>query len=210
MDSKKIAVFGGAFNPVHYGHLQIAEVALQQTALDLIIWVPTFCPAHKPEADLLPFDYRMAMVQQAILPYARFAASDIERQYGGVSYAIATLAHLADCHPQASWHWLIGLDAFKTLPQWRCSAELARQCDWLIAPRDRADSFRECLSVANHFATDRFSLHWNVLSMPQIAISSSQIREHCRTGRSLKNLVPKTVQDYILLHNLYGAKQTEA
>jgi nicotinate-nucleotide adenylyltransferase len=203
MSTPKIAVFGGAFNPIHYGHLQIAEVALQQVQLDSVLWVPTFSPVHKSSVNLLPFEHRMVMLSRAIAPYPQFVISNVEQQYGAVSYASTTLLHLNQKYPQANWYWLIGLDAFKTLSHWRHSLDLAQQCHWLVAPRDQGSASLECGQMANYFAVHNIQLDWTLLSMPEIPISSTYVRQQCLGGRSLENLVPKAVEDYIIQHKLY-------
>jgi nicotinate-nucleotide adenylyltransferase len=130
----KIAIFGGAFNPLHYGHLLLAQTALQQCALECVIWVPAYSPPHKPE-HLLAFQHRLEMVRRAIANHPAFAVSDIEATQTGVSYAIATFTALQTRHPTADWFWIVGMDAFQTLPRWYRSAELIPQCTWLVAPR---------------------------------------------------------------------------
>lgn len=131
---QNVAIFGGTFNPVHVGHLVIAAIALEQFGLDQVIWVPTYQPPHK--TDHLPdFDHRLEMVRLAISHQVKFTVSDIEAQHAGVSYAITTLTDLQSFYPDANWYWIIGSDAFQTLPKWRGSNILARECTWLVAPR---------------------------------------------------------------------------
>jgi nicotinate-nucleotide adenylyltransferase len=130
----KIAIFGGAFDPVHYGHLLLAETALQQCGLDRVVWVPACAPPHKSQ-QLLAFQHRLEMVRRAIADHPAFTVSDIEATQTGVSYAIATFHALQIKEPAAQWFWIIGIDAFEMLPRWYRSAELIPQCTWLVAPR---------------------------------------------------------------------------
>lgn len=222
---EKRGIFGGAFNPVHWGHLLLAETALSQFNLKQVIWVPTFCPPHKPTS-LLDFKHRMQMVQLAIADHPAFIASDLEQRQGGVSYAISTWRQLATLYSNTHWHWLIGMDAFHNLPGWRDSAELASQCVWLVAPRWIQDnslaSFYEpgllqlepsrleqskleqiCQQVTLSFSNHLDPLQWAILQMPPVGISSSLIRAYCRQGRSLRDLVPETVREYIITHQLF-------
>jgi nicotinate-nucleotide adenylyltransferase len=130
----KIAIFGGTFDPIHRGHLLMAETAFDQFRLDRIIWVPTFRPSYKAHP-LLAFEHRLEMVRRAIANHPAFTVSAIDGQQSGASYAIATLKSLQALEPKAQWYWLIGNDAFQSLPKWQASQALMAQCIWLVAPR---------------------------------------------------------------------------
>lgn len=198
---KTIAIFGGSFNPVHWGHRLIAETALNQVALDRVIWIPTYCPPHKPQT-LLEFPHRLEMVQRAIVDQPLFLASDIEAQRGGRSFAITTWQDLQTQYPQVDWYWIIGMDAFQTLPQWPGYEQLARQCIWLIAPRT-CQSLAPIDAVTQQMAQRSISLRWQLLSIAPIDLSSSMVRQRCQVGQSINDLVPEAVRLYIVAHNLY-------
>ena len=130
----KIAIFGGTFNPIHWGHLLLAETAFDQFHLDRVLWVPTFRPVYKAQP-LLAFEHRLAMVHRAIADHPAFAVSAIDAQQSGTSYAIATFIALQALEPGAIWYWIVGSDAFQSLPKWQGSQTLMAQCRWLVAPR---------------------------------------------------------------------------
>lgn len=206
---QKIAVLGGTFNPVHWGHLLIAETALDQFALDRVIWVPSYHPPHK-SPDLLAFEQRVEMVQLAIADHSAFSVSDVETHFSGKSYAIDTLEALKILYPQAEWYWIIGLDAFCTLPEWRASRRVAEFCNWLVAPRegmkgskegDRSELFAAVQNITAQIPGVK--LHWQPLQMPEIGVSSSLVRQYCREGRSIRYLVSEPVRHYILTKQLY-------
>jgi len=192
----KIGIFGGTFNPIHWGHLLVAETALDQFDLSGVIWVPTFYPSHK-SVELLEYDHRFEMVKQAIAPHPAFWVSDLEQQRQGTSYALGTLLDLEVLYPKSNWHWIIGLDAFQSLPQWYQSAAVAAQCTWLVAPRNAQNTAMVCQRVANHFIEQQIPFHWQLLNMPQVEISSSLIRDYWHKGRSLRYLVPDSVRHYL-------------
>jgi nicotinate-nucleotide adenylyltransferase len=192
---RKIGIFGGTFNPIHWGHLLVAETALDQFELTGVIWVPTFRPSHK-SVELLAFEHRLEMVRRAIAPHPNFWVSDIEQQQEN-SYALTTLLDLKALHPQSDWHWIIGLDAFQSLPHWYESTKIAAQCTWLVAPRNAQNSSTLCQHVADHFIQQKICFHWQLLTMPQVEISSSLIRDYWQQGRSLRYLVPDSVQHYL-------------
>ena len=227
-----VAIFGGTFDPIHWGHLLIAETALDQFHLDRVIWVPTFRSPHKAPP-LVSFEHRLAMVGAAIADHPAFSVSAVDRQQHGTSYAIATLNTLQTLEPNACWYWIIGNDAFQSLPKWKASQALAAQCLWLVAPRlmqrtaegeRAAGAAREAgndqpLEVATppnaltssqsgsklnpSLLTPYRSLNWHRLEMPSIAVSSSLIRQRCRDERSIRYLVPESVRCYILEQSLY-------
>ncbi|WNZ21769.1 nicotinate (nicotinamide) nucleotide adenylyltransferase [Leptolyngbya sp. NK1-12] len=224
---QKIAIFGGTFNPIHWGHLLMAETALSQIELDRIIWVPTYHPPHKLNAEmLLSYDHRLEMVQLALDQHPNFEVSqieEVEQEQSSKSYAVDTWRRLQLLYPDALWYWIIGLDAFQSLPRWYGQRELAQHCRWLVAPRldanlltagsSPADGVESiaikstetvCARVADALATLSIQMHWQVLPMPLVEISSSLIRRYCRQQRSIRYLVPESVRLYILQHQLYA------
>lgn len=199
---RKIGILGGAFNPVHIGHLVMAETALDQFGLEQVIWLPSYRPPHKQQ-HLLSFGHRWAMVQCAIADHPHFVTSDLEQQGGTTSYASTTFAQLQSCHPDVQWYWIIGSDAFQQLARWRENTQLANQCVWLIAPRHHTSISELGRQVAAELAQQGVQLRWESLQMPAIAVSSTLIRQYCQTGRSVRYLVPDSVRHYISTHNLY-------
>ncbi|WP_421659136.1 nicotinate (nicotinamide) nucleotide adenylyltransferase [Leptothermofonsia sp. ETS-13] len=201
---RKVAIFGGTFNPIHWGHLLVAETALDQAALDQIIWVPTFRPPHKPQA-LPAFDQRLEMVQRAIADHPAFSLSSIDMEQKGVSYAIGTLQHLQALYPSTQWFWILGSDTFQTLTKWYKSHLLIEQCTWLVASRWSAGrTSAEAEELGRKVMAQLGSaLRWQLLQMPAINISSSLIRQYRLEGRSIRYLVPDPVRIYIEEHKLY-------
>lgn len=198
---QKIAIFGGTFNPIHWGHLRIAEAAMSQKSLDQILWV--IVHPHYKAATILEFRHRQAMVERAIAPYAKFVLCPLEEQQS--KYAIDTLLVLQARYPHSEWYSIIGLDAFRSLPRWYCSQELAAQCYWLVAPRKDSDieSTSSTEKTISYFVQQGANLQWEYLKMPCIEISSSLVRQHCQHLHSIHHLVPKAVRAYILEQSLY-------
>lgn len=132
----KIAIFGGTFDPVHWGHLLAAETAASQFNLDRVIWVPDRSPPHKWRPDLASFERRREMLALAIADRPDFLLSPPEANPSGSSFAIDTLLYLQKLYPgDHRWYWIIGSDALLTLPKWHRCGEIAGLCDWLVAPR---------------------------------------------------------------------------
>ncbi|MEG4571648.1 nicotinate (nicotinamide) nucleotide adenylyltransferase [Microcoleus sp. N3A4] len=138
----KIAILGGTFDPVHWGHVLAAETAASQFSLDRVIWVPDRSPPHKWRPDLASFDRRREMLALAIADRPDFLLSPPEANPSGSSFAIDTLLYLQKLYPGDMWYWIIGSDALLTLPKWHRCGEIAGLCDWLVAPR-RSQGDRE-------------------------------------------------------------------
>ncbi len=129
------AILGGTFNPPHLGHLAVAAVALDQAALHQVIWVPAGQPPHRTIDPLTKLPHRLEMLRLAIAPYPAFSLSTVDCDRASPSYAVHTLLKLQRQYPASHWYWIIGLDAFQTLPRWYRRLELIPQCTWLVAPR---------------------------------------------------------------------------
>jgi len=190
----------------------MAETALKQVGLDLIIWVPTRYPVHKSE--LTEFEHRCAMVSLAIADHSAFVLSPLQSDRPQPDFAIQTLTELQSLYPQPKWYWIIGMDAFQSLPRWYQREQLVPACDWLVAPRwvSRTDNLLPqsvsvnflCEQVAQKFSQQNILIRWQILQMPLIGISSSLIRHYCRDQHSIRYLVPDAVQIYIATHKLYA------
>jgi len=205
---QQLAIFGGTFNPVHWGHLLIAEMALHQVPLDQIIWVPSLNPPHKKAALL---EHRVEMLQLATRENPAFTVSSMETNKPGVSYSINTLIELSSVYSNARWHWIVGLDTFQTLPRWYRGQELAQMCNWLIAPRllgsdSLVQSELICKQVEQQLKQQSSTIHWQFLDIPLLGVSSSLIRKLCNEGQSIRYLVPDGVRFYIRTHKLYSEK----
>ncbi|MGB5961726.1 MAG: nicotinate (nicotinamide) nucleotide adenylyltransferase [Coleofasciculaceae cyanobacterium] len=211
---EKVAIFGGTFDPIHLGHLIVAQTAWSQLNLDLVIWVPTGHPPHK---NGLAYVHRRAMVELAIANHPAFICSPIEVSPTGTDYAVKTFTALQAIYAQSQWSWIIGLDAFQTLPRWYGREKLIPACNWLVAPRpeginatnsspDQAKSRDEvecCQEVVRAIASSNLKISWQLLQMPSLGISSSLIRQNCYNQCSIRYLVPEVIETYIKTYNLY-------
>ena len=203
---RKVGIFGGTFDPIHWGHLLIAETALNQVALEQVIWVPTLRPHYRQATQ---FEHRLAMVQRAIGD--RPAFTTVPSTADCSTYAINTLLHLQAIYPNTYWYWILGLDTFQTLPRWY-RRELAASCDWLIAPRLLSSHPKQgiiptqvmCEQVVQNLVIENINIKWQILQVPLIEVSASLIRQYCREYRSIRYLVPESVRIYITNHNLYS------
>lgn len=184
----RIGIFGGTFNPVHVGHLLLAEAAREQLALDRIVFIPTARPPHKTARGLLPGAVRLEMLQLALQRHPAFVASDIELQRPGASYTIDTVRALRAQLPQAKLFLLVGEDLLSV--RWAAWKDIRALCTLVAARRPGAPKPKAAKEIK-----------W--LEMPQLDISSSDIRKRIAAGRSIRYLVPGAVARHIAAHQLY-------
>ncbi|MBI3997149.1 MAG: nicotinate (nicotinamide) nucleotide adenylyltransferase [Candidatus Omnitrophica bacterium] len=189
----RLGVFGGTFNPIHLGHLLLAETAREQLQLDRVLFIPTFQPPHKRAQGLLPGDVRMAMIELAIRDQPAFVASDIELQRKGTSYSIETVKTLHTQLPMAKLFLLVGEDMLTV--KWAAWNEVKTLCTIVGARRTGTTAMRR-----------ETGIKW--LDMPRVEVASSEIRQRIKSGRSIRYLVPHAVIRYIAEHRLYGTPPT--
>ncbi len=201
MAAVKLGVLGGTFDPVHMGHLVLAEQAREQLGLDTLLWVPAGDPWRKEGATVSTAQHRLAMVRLAIEGNLGFAATAAEVERAGPSYTVDTLRALRDEHMGAQLFFLLGLDALFDVPHWREPAALIELAVLGVARRgDDVGPNSEELSRLVLGLSQRVC--W--IEMPRIDISATDLRRRAAEGRSLRYLVPPAVEAYIVRHNLYG------
>ncbi len=188
--SSKIGILGGTFNPVHFGHLILAEQVRGQLGLDRVIFVPTFMPPHKSNSDVIPARYRFEMLRLAIGNNRAFSVSDIEIRRKGKSYTVDTLRQIKKRHPNAALFFICGSDLVSEIPSWKNVDEIYALATFVLARRPgygRRLSGRPFIKI----------------NVAQVDISSSLIRKLRREGRSIRYLTPNSVVKYIERHRLY-------
>ena len=184
----RLGIFGGTFNPIHLGHLLLAETAREALRLDRVVFIPTQQPPHKPARNLLPGPIRLKLIQLAIREHPAFVASDIELKREGPSFTIETVKMLRRQVPDAELFLLMGQDML--VVPWKAWNELKRLCTVAAVRRSGSRPPKSERGVT-----------W--ITMPQVGIASSDIRARLRAGRSIRYLVPGPVERYIRQHRLY-------
>lgn len=194
---RRIGLFGGSFDPVHDGHLALANAALSAVALDQILWVPAGHPWQKLR-ELADAKHRAAMVELAIATEPRFRLERMELRRSGPSYTLDTVRELQSATAMMSTEWflLIGQDQYGRLSTWHGWRELVQRVSFAVASRDGVDPQPDPL-VAQ---VDHRRL---VVPMPRVPVSSTAVRERVAARRGLKGMVPPAVEAYIASHGLY-------
>ena len=197
-----IAILGGSFNPVHYGHLKMAEAAMKTGLFSQVLFVPTGTPYHKEQKVLLPFSMRLKLLELAISTYQDFALSAIEGERAGNSYTIDTVRQLMEQNPEHRYSLLIGTDQFLSLRSWHKIEELAKLVHFYIANRNGEMKCSTFLQEKDALEKE-LSLSCELLSMPAIDISSTEIRNRLKEGAPVEGMLPKAVEEYIVKEGLY-------
>jgi len=198
----KIGVLGGSFNPIHTGHLVLADEISEAASLDTVLFVPAFIPPHKANLDLPSGGHRLRMVELAIAGNSRFEASDIELRRGGMSYTIDTILELRSRHPADRLYFIIGADTIPELASWHRIDELVQLVRVLTGSRPGQQPCWEPLEAKlSRPAVDE--IRNGVIDTTPIGISSSIIRRRVREGRTIRYLVPRPVEEYIVREGLY-------
>ncbi len=202
MKEQRIGVLGGTFDPIHDGHLVAAERAREAFSLDEVIFVPTGFPPHKDSEVITDFWHRHLMVVLATLGNPYFKVSRLEYERGGVTYTVDTMRQLRKIYGQdAELYFITGVDTILDVFGWRGSRELFTLCKFIAAVRPGYD-----LHIVKEVFGGNGQAMVEFMQMPQMEISSSEIRRSVREGRSIKYLVPQAVEDYIKGQGLYCSK----
>jgi nicotinate-nucleotide adenylyltransferase len=203
----RLGIFGGTFDPVHYGHLLLAECCREQCRLDAVWFLPTAVPPHKQERELTPTAARIEMLELAIAGNPTFSVCRYEAERGGVNYTVDTLTHFGEEDPARELFLLLGADMLVDLPNWRSAArvvELALPVA-VCRPGWGPIDFGRLRGIA---AAERIELMGrHQVEMPEIGISSSEIRRRAALGKSVRYCVPRAVEMYIETHGLYRSRR---
>ncbi len=199
----KMGILGGSFNPIHIGHLILAQEAMERLGLGEVVFIPSATPPHKDKSALADADDRLKMVELAIRGDGRFRASDVEIHRGGISYTVDTIHCLRREHPDRELVFIIGSDTLTDLRHWRRIDELLSMCRFAVFARPGADwkSLRpEDLGLNSPWAE---RLLRDCVEGRLIDVSSSDIRRRVSERLSIRYLVPEPVEKYIRERRLY-------
>ena len=186
----KIGILGGTFNPVHIGHLILAEETRQACALDKVFFVPANVPPHKDSGDIIESYHRLTMVKLAIEENPYFAVSDMEIKRGGRSYTIDTVKAFKNLNPKDEIYFIIGSDLFKYLDEWKDLSEIIGLVKFVVAQRPG-------------YPFKNLPSHIKTVDIHALDISGFEIRECIKKAKSIRYFVPERVLSYIEKNKLY-------
>jgi nicotinate-nucleotide adenylyltransferase len=199
----RLGLFGGSFDPIHLGHLLLAESAREQCRLDQVWFLPAAVPPHKLDRQLTPGEKRIEMLELAIGGHPDFSVSSHEIDRGGVSYTVRTLGHFRGLDPDGELFFILGADMLADLPNWREAARVCELAVPIVACRaGTAEPDFGCLKdIARPERIEEFRRHR--IESPQIELSSTEIRRRVAEGSSIRYRTPRAVEKYIQTHGLY-------
>jgi nicotinate-nucleotide adenylyltransferase len=198
--TRNLGLMGGTFDPIHCGHLILAEQAREQFKLDKVLFVTAADPPHKTGNDITAVEDRHKMVSLAVENNDRFECSTIEIERGGTSYTIDTLKQIKLLYgDRVNIYLLLGADEAATLMSWREPYGIQELATMVVANRPGQE-----VEDALKLLPEDFARNIEPLKMPGVDISSTDLRERVRSGRSIKYLVPESVENYIVKQGLYG------
>jgi len=212
----RLGLFGGTFNPIHFGHLRAAEEVCEALALNHLWFIPAAQPPHKAPQDLTPFEVRLEMTRLAVGDHPVMAVSDIEGRRPGKSYSIETLRLLREeVGPAWELYFILGLDAMLEIRTWKDYTQLFDLCHFVVLDRPGYDRrhleeiltrqsqppFRPLEDDAGFRHPSGYKVLWQQTTL--MDISATGIRSLVRQGRSIRYLLPEPVRGYIINHRLY-------
>ncbi len=197
---RRMGIMGGTFDPIHYGHLRIAELAREEFGLDQVVFVPNGRPAHKDYRAVSSAPARLAMTELAVASNPHFACSRMETDREGPSFAIDTVRGFRLLYPDLDMLCFItGADTIREIFTWHQAKQLVQECQFIAVTRPGFDE------TSLHGSEGITLPHYvSFLAAPGLEISSTDLRRRVRAGRSIKYLVPEAVEEYIRHQGLYG------
>jgi len=203
----KIGVFGGSFDPVHYGHLLLAQQCLESAGLDRVLMVPAAHSPLKSRSPVADAKARVEMLQLAIADHPQLAISTLEIDRGAISYTVDTLRALHESSPQDQWFVMMGLDALLDFPRWHQPQEILQLAQLLVVNRPTAsgamaaEAWRTLADLVTEEQLD--AIRSSLVDSQQFDFSSTDLRQRSATGRSLRFRTPRAVEMYIESQGLY-------
>ncbi|MEK4564484.1 nicotinate-nucleotide adenylyltransferase [Alkalihalobacillus sp. FSL R5-0424] len=194
MSGKKIGLFGGTFDPPHFGHMLIAQEALHECKLDEIWFIPVSTPPHK-ERDVTPGDERLEMLVRAIEEEPKFFVSDAELKRSGRSYTVDTVKYFAETYPSHEFYFIIGGDMIESLGEWKDIETILNLVTFIGVDRG-----------GKAHPSPRYKDQIQHLDLIQVDFSSTKIRERVQEAKPIRYMVPDKVHSYIQEGGLYGSK----
>lgn len=199
--NKKVGIMGGTFDPIHYGHLMLAQNALDTFSLDEILFVPSGTPWLKESTKVLSRNKRVSMTGMAIEDNPDFALSTIEIDREGNSYSYETVAELKKEQPETAFYFIMGADSLLEIERWKHPDRLMADCILLVAVRDDCD--KEGLKKQIAYLTDKYQADIRILPANRMDISSTKIRQMIQEGKSVRYMLPNQVIHFIQKNHLY-------
>jgi nicotinate-nucleotide adenylyltransferase len=204
---KKVGIMGGTFNPIHYGHLFLAENAYEQLNLDQVLFMLSKNPPHKAKPEMITDQQRVDMVSLAIRENPHFTLSTLELERDGMTYTADTLTILMKENSDTEYYFIVGADSLFMMQQWKDPQTVFDQCVVVAASRDNVEMQRMQQQVAQ--LKNLFDANIILIEMPTMQIASAMIRERVALRKTIRYYLPDAVITYINNNQLYHKKLEE-
>jgi nicotinate-nucleotide adenylyltransferase len=198
---KKVGIMGGTFNPIHYGHLFLAENSFDQLGLNTVLFMPSKNPPHKFIPGGITQEQRVEMISRAIKNNPHFELSLMELDREGITYTADTLTLLTDENKDTEYYFIVGADSLMKLQTWKSPQIICDLCTIIAADRD--DMGKEQLNKQIELLKSSYNARIKLIDMPAVGISSSDIRYRIAARKSIRYYVPDAVNEYITNEKLY-------
>ncbi len=198
---KKTGIMGGTFNPIHIGHLLLAENAKETFGLDEILFIPSGLSYMKSTMEVAPKNIRLEMTRLAIADNPSFVLSPVEVEREGNSYTCDTLDVLRREKPETDFYFIVGADSLFAMENWKQPEKIFHHCTILVSVREGSDDYQLMAKIS--YLKDKFHADIRLIDMKEIAVSSTDIRYRIRMGKSVRYMMPDSVIAYIQKHHLY-------
>jgi len=198
---RRIGIMGGTFDPIHMGHLLLAEWAKSEAGLNEVWLIPTGISYKKAEREVAPAKDRLCMTELAVKENGHFRCLDLEIKRGGYTYSYVTLEELARTYPEDEFYFILGADCLFTMETWKCPERILGCCKLIAAVRDEASM--EEMSEKKAELEQRFGGEILLLPFVRMSVSSTEIRERIKQGKSVRYMVPDSVLAYMEERGLY-------
>lgn len=199
----RVGIFGGTFDPIHLGHLILAEQCRQQARLDQVLFIPAALPPHKREQAVSSFAQRVEMVTLAIAGNPAFRVDELEKERIGPSYTVDTLAQLRQARPGDDLFFLLGSDSLRDFPTWYQPRRILELAELLVVERPDFPAIAPADLRAALELDASFELRYQIVRSPLIELSSRDLRQYLAEGRSVRYMIPRAVEAYIGDKGLY-------
>lgn len=205
----KIGIMGGTFDPIHSGHLMLGRYAKDLFLLDEIWFMPNGTPPHKASNSIeSQTQHRVEMVKRAISNEKDFSLQLYEVENREVNYSYLTMEHFRETYPEHEFYFIIGADSLFNIETWKCPERLLKTCVFLAAYRDGKNNKEMNEQIA--YLNKKYEADIQLLSTPNVDISSSEIREKLKLHEDVTDVMPTCVYEYILENHLYEEVEDES
>jgi nicotinate-nucleotide adenylyltransferase len=198
----RIGIFGGTFDPPHLGHLILAERCREEAKLDQVWFLPSYVPPHKADRSITRFEHRCEMVALATTGQPAFRVEAIEKELPPPSYTVETLAELKARHPDHEFALIVGGDSLNELHQWYQPQRLVSQAMLVAVPRPGTPSV-SAGELAAKLGVPADAVRLQLVDCPQVEIASRDIRDRVKAGRTIRFLLPRSVEEFVRERKLY-------